>query len=425
MSVLSNFFDQPMDVDGRITPVYFGLVIILSIMLGGALPSVLYVFSRNALWVIWALSLLLIVILGVQLSLPRLLLPALPLVAWLTVYVCWGTLAAPYPVFASACRLWFRFVCIIFSIAIVTSHPRRLAFFANATQWVLVANLFVTWWLMTYPDYQQHPFFMRMTTTIGSDRFAGLWGDANLAGLAALFILVLSYWANRWIAWVGRISCVMIIYLTASRTAFWIAVMLGLFYFVFAASKKSRFRVVMIAMALVLGGAGYMNTSKDGGLAYLKENPTFSRVFDLSESRTRERGEESRVDLAKKWLSVAAREPWFGYGLYSSAGDNAEEAIGKRGFPTQGTHNLYLALYIDAGWVVLALFLFVILRQIYKLMQIPLSLPILQTLLALCFTMLVFSLASHQMVTDYIGWMGFSFIFLLPMSPALRDPLPE
>lgn len=422
MSIMSSFSDQT--TDGRITPVYVGLVVILLIMLGGALPSVPYVFSRNALWVIWALFLLFIIILGVQLWLPRLVLPALPLMAWLAVYICWGILAAPYPILESGSRLGFRFLCIIASMAIVTSHPRRLVFFANATQWTLLVNLLVTAWLMTHPEYQQHPFFLRLNETFSSDRFAGMWGNANEAGLAALFILVLSHWAKPWIAWVGRISGLMIIYLTESRTAFWIAMTLAMLYLLFAVGKKSRYRAVMVAMVLVLMGMGYLSSSKNGGFAFIKENPSLARVFDLSESKTRQRGDASRMDLAKQWLPIAAKGPWFGYGLFSAEGDESQETKVKRGFPAQGTHNLYLALYIDAGWVGLLLFLFVITRQLFKIRQIPLSPAVHRMLFALCFVMLAFSLANHTMVTDFTGWMGFSLIFLLPTSPALRDSLP-
>src|ERR1035438_304685 len=265
MSIMPSFSDQTRD--GRVTPVYFGLVVILSIMLGGALPSVLYVFSRNALWVIWVIFLLFIIILSLQLWLPRLILPALPLVAWLTVYVCWGILAAPYPIFISGFRLWFRFLCIIAAMAIVTSHPRRWALFANATQWVLVVNLLVTAWLMTYPEYQQHPLFLRLDATLESDRFAGMWGNANEAGLAALFIMVLSHWAKRWIAWIGRISGVTVIFLTASRTANWIAVTLTMRYFLFVSSKKSKLQAVLFAVTLILVGSAYLNSSKDVSFA--------------------------------------------------------------------------------------------------------------------------------------------------------------
>lgn len=405
---------------GRITLAYVLLVIILVVMLGGALPSVLFVFGRNALWGVWALLILCVSVLGLQLSLSRLMRPVLPLVAWLLVFAIWGTLCATYPILASSLRLLIRFICIMAAIAIVTSHHRRLAFFANATQWGLVGNLLVTWLLITYPEYQQHPFFLRMNATIGSDRFAGLWGDANQAGLVALFMLALSYWAKPWIAWAGRISGTLIIYLTASRTAFWIAIALALLHLVFAATVKSKLRAVLAAAVLIIGGVGYLNSSKESSFSFFKDNPTFSRVFDVSESKTKERGEASRVDLAKQWLAVIAKEPWYGYGLYSSEGDTSIETQVKRGFPTQGTHNMYMAIWVDTGWVGLSLFLITLGIQLYRMRRVPLAPPVHRMLFALCFIMLIFALTSHQMLTDYTGWMGFSLIFLLPMSPALR-----
>jgi O-antigen ligase len=422
MSSVHGFSDQ--DSNGRVTSAYFGLVVILAIMLGGALPSLLYAVSRNAIWIVWGLEIVLLFTLGLQLALPMLILPAMPLMAWLAVYICWGTLAAPYPILLSGFRLWVRFFCIIASMAVVTSHSRRLAFFASSVQWVLVANLIVTAWLMAFPEHQQDPFFLRLDATLESDRFAGLWGDANQAGLVALFILVLSHWAKPWVAWVGRVSGALIIYLTASRTAFWIAIALTMLYFFFVAGKKSIYHAAMLALAFILLGVGILNSPKVGDIAFIKDNPNLSRVFDLSESKTREKGEGSRLDLAEKWLPIAARQPWFGNGLYSSEGDASAETMVKRGLPNQGTHNLYLALFIDDGWVGLLLFMGIIIFQLIKIWQAPLTPEVHKAMFALCFVILVFSLTSHQMVTDYPGWMGFSLIFLLPTSPALRDPLP-
>jgi O-antigen ligase len=418
MSVMPSSSDQFRD--GRITPLYFGMVMILMIMLSGALPSFFYMFSRDAVWGIWVILLVAIAVLGFQAWLPRLILPAIPLVIWLTFYVLWGTLAATYTIFPSAVRLWFRFACIIASTAIVTSHPRRFALFANATQWVLLVNLLVVALLITYPEYQTHPFFLRVDASLESDRFAGLWGDANMAGLVSLLFIVLSYWAKRWIAWIGRLSGATIVYLTASRTAFWIGMAFAVIYLLFVAEKRSRSRALMAVMAVLLLGVGYVNLWQDSNTSFIKENPNLARVFDLSESKTREQGQESRVDLAKMWLSEAAKEPWFGYGLYSSEGDNSVETMVKRGFPTQGTHNLYLALFIDAGWVGLLYFLALITLQLLKIRRIRLPSGERNVLFALCFVILVFAMTSHQMVTDYTGWMGFSLIFLLPLSPALN-----
>jgi hypothetical protein len=71
----------------------------------------------------------------------------------------------------------------------------------------------------------------------------------------------------------------------------------------------------------------------------------------------------------------------------------------------------------------LLLFLIVIILHLVKIGRTPLTPGVHRILFALCFIMLAFSLANHQMVTDFTGWMGFSLIFLLPTSPALRDYL--
>jgi hypothetical protein len=390
-------------------------------MSGGVFPAVTFVFTKHSTWLIWGTLVVLIFVLSPGLALHRLIIPALPLVLWIVIYVLWGSLSAPYPIFENGRRLTFRFVTIIAAMTVVTSHPRRLSFYASSLQWVLVGNLIVTAWLIQNPQYQDLELFARMDTAIGSDRFAGLWGDANLAGLATLFILVLSYWARPWIGWVGRVSGALIVYLTASRTAFWIAVVLGLLYLAFAADGRSRVRAILVGALLVLGGAGYLNFSHQKNLALTQGNNTLSRVFDLSESKVRDEGGGSRLDLAKDWLAIAARGPWYGYGLFSFEGDNSTATLTKRGFPDQGTHNTYLAIFIDTGWVGLGLFLIILITQLVRTWRTPLSPQVHQMLFALNFVFLVFSLANHQMVTDYLGWMGFSLIFLLPRSRAAME----
>jgi len=421
MVVLSNFHDRV--ADGRITPLYVALVVILVIMLSGALPAVLFILSRNALWIVWGLLLLSVFVLGLQLGLQHLIKPALPFITWMLLYVAWGTLAAAYPIIPSGGRLLFRSLCVVTAVSIVTSHRNRLRLFANGAQVGLVLNLIVTTWLISHPEFQQHPIFSRMSGTFDSDRFAGLWADANMAGAVSLFIMALSHWATPLFAWAGRISGLIIIYLAASRTAFWIAMMLLVFRFLLSGSRLGKLRPLLVAVAMVLVVLGVLGTSRLVSLPFIKENPTLSRVFDISESKTRERGDASRTDLGKEWLRYAKQGPWYGHGLYSCEGDASQETNLKRGFPTQGTHNLLMALFIDTGWVGLSLFLLVIGIQLFRNWRASLPPPSRRMVFAICFIILVFSMTSHQMVTDFMGWIAYSLIFLLASSPALQEPL--
>jgi O-antigen ligase len=401
-------------------PAYATLIIVLAIMLGGIFPAIFILFSQTAVWLVWSFLWIAIIILWIKLPVIRLMRPMTPMIVWLLGYIIWGIMSATYPILDSGFRLAFRFITIALTIAIITSHPKNLSLFAEASQWVLVLNLIVTFILMTFPQYQSLPMFTRLNVESYTDRFAGLWGDANEAGLVSLIILVLSYWARPWIAWMGRICGVLIIYLTVSRTATWILVGLLVFHFMVSLNRKTQLKILIFFVVLLSGFFCFAKYKNLDPVAIVANNPTVSRVMDITEAKTRAEGIDSRVDLMARWMSLASKEPWYGYGLYSLEGDESHETWTHRGFPSAGTHNLYLGLYIDAGLVGLSTFLLLIGYQLINIYRAPLPAKVLRAIFSLCFVALVFANANHQLIMAYPGWIAFSLIFLLPYSPALR-----
>jgi O-antigen ligase len=310
-------------------------------------------------------------------------------------------------------------------LAIVTSHPRRWATFANATQFVLVGQLLIMVFVMIYPEYQSYPIFNPSEVDLESDRFGGLWRNANVAALMTLLILMLSYWANRWVALLGQITGCTIVYLTASRTGILILVGLILWYILFGVNFKTRMKIVLAAALMLFAGGWYIGYETSMGYEgsktfdFIRENQTFARVLDIDESKAREAHKESRIDVVKEWIPFIIKEPWYGYGLNSMMGRERAETESRRTFPI-GIHNLYLGILIDVGLTGLLTFLIVIGWQLARIYKAPLDQPIRRMLFALCFITLVFAFANHNLVSDYPGWFAFSLMFLLPSSPALR-----
>jgi O-antigen ligase len=294
--------------------------------------------------------------------------------------------------------------------------------FANGVQWALVGNLLITLFLMQFPQYQGRGLFEKLSIEAEADRFAGLWGNANHAGLVSLLILVLSHWATRWVAVVGRFSGLLIIYLTASRTAFLISGSLFLVHFLFFSTMRERMKVV--AVGAVLGLMGFLYIGIAGGgktLENLGKNPVLSRVLDISESNTRAQGQQSRLDLLKRWMPKVAAEPWYGYGLYSMGGSESKEIGFRPGFPDQGTHNLYVGILVDVGWVGLLTFLGTIGYQLWKVAHLRLTSGDRRMVFSLAFIVFVFAFANHNMVTDYPGWIAFPLLFHIPAILALPE----
>jgi O-antigen ligase len=398
---------------------HLALTAIVCIMFGGVFPTLVAMFGHAADATAWVLFWALLASFWSELPAGRLLAPAAPLLLWLLFYICWGVMAADYSIFDEGYRLAFRFVSIVAAMAVVTSSPGRLRVFAGAMQWVLVANLAVTVLLMVRPDLQSLPFLSSLNLDPESARFACMWGNANQAGLVALLVLVLSTWAPRAQAFLGRASGVAIIYLTASRTATWILVFLAVVYLAFLARPKVRLNALAAALVLALGAFFALKATGTSVERLVADNPTISRVLDVTEARTERAGDGSRRQVLMEWLRLVPAEPWYGYGLYTLYGGESDEAVPRPGFPVIGPHNLYVGILLDVGWVGLGAFLGIILLQLARIRRLRLVPRSRHALAAFCLIVLAFSAFNHDMLTDYAGWIAYSLMFLLPASPAL------
>lgn len=393
----------------------WALVGLLACMMGGLFPTVIVLYSQNAVWAIWGLFWVFITLTSLRVRVGESLRPIIPFIAWMACFVAWGSLVATYPIFDEMYRLVFRFTSVAVSLSLVVSSRRRLRMLADGAQAALLMNLGVTLFLLWFPSYQGQGVFAKLSIEADSDRFAGMWGNANHAGLICLIILALSRWSTPWVAVVGRISGLLIIYLTASRTAFLITGSLLLAYLAFFATGKERLKALAVTGVLAVGLFAYISlVGERDFMTRLAENPVIARVTDLSESRTKARHQESRLDLLLRWVPKVASGPWYGYGLYSMGGSESKEIGFRPGFPDQGTHNLYMGILVDVGWVGLVTFLGLVGRQIWRILQLRLEPVDKRAILALAFIVLVFGFANHNMLTDYPGWIAYPLLFHLP-----------
>ncbi len=406
--------------DDRLGFSFTFMVVLLALMLGGVFPAAVVLFSPTVVWLIWGVWWILIVDMARRIPILPLLKSLRPLFLWMLAYIVWGTMAATYPIFEESYRLAFRFGSVAIALAFMTASPRALNLFANAAQWVLLLNVIAIILLAIFPQYQSLSIFTTLNVEIDSDRFSGLWLNANQAGLVTLIILSFSHWATRWIKIMGRICGGVIIFLTASRTANFITLGLIVLFILFKASRKVQFRAAMVAATLIVGASFYVQFSSLDVVSLASKSEILMRVTDLSESKARANGDGSRVDLAKSWIPIIAAEPWYGYGLYTMNGGRSHEAGVRPGFPEHGPHNLYLGIIVDVGYLGLISFLLIVAWQLFRTFQAPIDPAAQWWLFVLPFVTLIFSVANHNMVTDYPGWTAFSMIFLLPFNPAVR-----
>jgi len=127
------------------------------------------------------------------------------------------------------------------------------------------------------------------------------------------------------------------------------------------------------------------------------------------------------VDLLKSWLPIAARAPWYGYGLGAMSGYRAPRGEPRKELNDVGTHNTYLGIWIDVGPVGLLAFLIVFLGYISKYFTYRFVPRVRWALLSLMLCNVVILTVSHNHLFCAEGLIAFSLFFLLPTCPALAS----
>jgi len=410
-----DFEREPVSLTFKALSVFF------LIMLGGGLQTISNIY-RPALWACLGAIWILIILEGLKLPLRKLLRPSLPFAVWVACYYTWGVIVSPVPVFNLAVKMTFYFSMVASGILIITSRPTYLQTFATYVQAALVLNLAVTLLLVSHPEYARFFADPEMAITserlLNTDRFAGLWGNANQAGFASLFMIVLSAWAKPVMRWVGRISGITIIYLTASRQSTWLFAILLVLFVVIVLARKAQGKFFLF----VIGACAVSTFLVFDSLPVneLKNDPRIARVLDIHEHETRAKGAHSRVDWLNVWKPYLLNGPWFGHGLASMAGSDTPMTVPRTDVPYMGIHNLYLGLWADAGLLALITFLFLVGRQVLKVLRIPLDPPFRWATISLMVIVVLDSFVKHTLLYDMDGMAAYALLFILPGSPALQ-----
>jgi len=396
------------------------LALLLIPVWSGAL-SIIGNISGIGLRAIWLLFCFLLFYLSQTIPIKRLLYPMWPYLAWLFCYLALGLVVSPNRTLPLALTIGFYTIVFASAISILTSKQEYLKLFANCAQWVLVINIIFLLLVIRYPDLQSIAASEPPTGEvfeIAKERFAGLWGNPNMAGYVCIISILLSTWATRWVSWLGRFSGIAIVYLSASRKA---ALLLGVVLLLNMLIVQRRntkawvilgIGVVATTLLLVFG-----NRLLGRSVSNLASDRKIARIIDFSEKDT-EGG--TRVDLLKSWLPIAARAPWYGYGLGAMGGSQPRSANPRKELDETGTHNTYLGIWVDVGPVGLLAFLVVFAGYIYRYLRSKFVPEVRWALLSLMICNVLILTVSHSHLFCAEGIMAFSLFFLLPTSPALQ-----
>jgi len=399
---------------------YLLLALLLVPMWSGALP-IIGNYSSIVLRAIWLLLCFLLFYFSQILPIKRLLFPMWPYLAWLFCYLTLGLVVSPNRTLPLALTIGFYTIVFASAISIITSKEEYLKLFANCAQWVLVLNIIFLFLVLRYPDLQSMAAAEPSSGEVyelAKERFAGLWGNPNMAGYVCIISILLSTWATRWVAWLGRLSGVAIIYLSASRKASLLLVLILLLNMVIVQRRNAKAWVLLgvgslALMLLLVFGNRVMGRS----VSQLASDRKISRIIDFSEKDT---DGGTRVDLLKAWLPIAGRAPWYGYGLGSMGGSQPNSPNPRKELDETGTHNTYLGIWVDVGPIGFLAFLGVFTHFIYVCIVSKFTPRVRWALLSLMISNILILTVSHSHLFCAEGIIAFSLFFLLPTSPALE-----
>lgn len=297
----------------------------------------------------------------------------LPYLGWVIFFFAWGTLVSLGPdlVFSEAVKATARNILFLPAVVAAVMTRRDLRNLSRYVQVAAIANCAISIYEAFNPDlitqiaYSLDP----NNTAFDATRPAGLWSNPNEAAFAFILALVLSYWTPGLLGWAGRAASLLGIYLTASRSGFYIVLLLAVLFAVFKLRpwlSRPRALSLLLCIAAFTGWVGLLVVDNWDTIAQNTSlGSNLTRVLDVTESASTAIGQEGRAEIAVAALRADLDAPWFGYGLFTFTGFTDSVALGSP--VAVAAHNLYIAVWGEAGVLGIAAYLLVLLVGINRL----------------------------------------------------------
>jgi len=385
-------------------------------------------FNRQVGWAVWLIIVWLLFSFSRELPLGRLVRPAGPYLLWLYFFLTWGIIVSPITDWAYAAKVAITTTILAFCTGILASKPYYLRAFANFAQAGAVVNLVVLIGMAQstrFATLVMATVAHNLSYVFGSTRYGGMWGNANMVGCVSVAFLILSVLATPWIAWVGRLSCLPLLYYSASRKSAVIFVLLILLYLLIVKRRDFRFWLGLGTLTFSLALTFILSAGLRAKSHLAREDANISRVMDIQEKETAQKGDVTRLSLLHQWLTALTLEPWYGYGMEAMAGthydENDPEKIVFKGLFPLGTHNTFLGVWVETGAAGFITFVLMIGYYAWKHLSAkgdPVSRWVMVTFLASNLISLVFM---HTILFCFEGKILFTLFFMLPDCAGLRD----
>jgi O-antigen ligase len=279
--------------------------------------------------------------------------PLSPYLYWLLLYAAWATLISPFisVVFGDIVRLLFRNLLFLTAAAVAFSDRSAYRLFSRFIQVGVIINCAISVTQLNDPQFALD--LARMlgdkTYTNNNVRPGGLWINPDEAAFANLMALLIIGTDRSPLAWIARCAAVYSIYVSASRTGSYILVLFFVAFLLFQLSQRafSFKRMTLLVNGLALAYLVFYGMFYTNNLPAYDHSQDFalSRILDIQESNT----DYTRGDLTYAVFQVAINAPWHGYGTLGLQDAEASQLYFQRALPGLGAHNIFLAIWGEAG----------------------------------------------------------------------------
>jgi O-antigen ligase len=290
---------------------------------------------------------------------------------------------------------------------------RTLKPFAQLVQIVSIASIGLCLWEVAHPELIEIIAKTRHEGATAYDvlRPAALWSNPDEAASSLLFALLLARWAGGPLAWLGRISAVIGIYLGASRTGAYLLLICGLVYAAFwlrTVRIDSARLAAFVGSLLIVGAAAVVAVIQLGFDP--SEQRQFARILDFTEAKASAAG-GSRLDIAGEAAETILAGPWHGYGLFTFQLYALE---GVREVLETPAHNIYLTVWGETGPLIALAYVFVLGMGLRQVFRVRLLLADRIPILLMWFCYLVIGLTWHNQFTSFAGMIFIGLLYHLP-----------
>lgn len=398
------------------------LIVLMGVIYSGLLPYLAYV----SVYILYALYVVIIGLISVCLLRNRRAINQVSSItlyfSWIAYYMFFGMLVSPQKaqVLSDLNRLLVQSILVYGAFTICIWKKSHIELFCNAIQVVLLINLSISIWEAIHPDVVSQLAHMLNSdaSTFDELRPAALWSNPNEASFAFLFGLLLSYWASKPLAWLGRLAGVGGIYLTVSRSGTYLLLMCVLIYCLFKLrSMRNSLGCAVIlvnALTLLTGVCLYLSYQPLIGNIDLSNSWNIGRIIDFSESNSTQ---ETRVQVAAIAAKYALNGPWYGYGIFTFQGIDSINTPFKS-ILSVGAHNIYITVFGEIGVISLFIYLLVLFAGILRTIKAKISLAERAIFISMWLSYLFIGLVWHNQFTSVTGMVYIAIMYHLPVALA-------